>query len=187
MERPTGSWALGILVARKQISMGLNIAVCLQLALLATGGETYAEACKTTAEKGCPLVVMVGASWCPACQEMKNSVIPEVRRQGTLHKVAFAQVDLDEEEELGAELIDGGPVPQILMYRKTGQGWKLRRLVGGQDARAVEEFIAQGVEEDRKTLPARSSPGWHPRREKPGEARTASANAAQEGTHATTK
>jgi thiol-disulfide isomerase/thioredoxin len=167
--------------------MGLSIAVCLQLALLTTGGDIYADAYKATAEKGCPLVVMVGASWCPACQEMKNSVIPEVRRQGALHKVAFAQVDLDEEQELGAELIDGGPLPQILMYRKTGQGWKLRRLVGGQDAKAVEKFIAQGIEEDGKTLPAKSSPGWHPRRGKPGEARTASANAAEEGTRATTK
>ncbi len=167
--------------------MSLSIALCLQLALLATGGDTYAEAFRATAEKGCPLVVMVGASWCPACQEMKNRVIPEVRRQGALHKVAFAQVDLDEERELGTQLINGGPVPQILMYRKTGQGWKLRRLVGGHEAQAVGKFIAQGVEEDRKTLPAKSSPRWHPRGDNLEEARTASAHAAQEGARATTK
>jgi hypothetical protein len=65
---------------------------------------------------------------------MKNSVIPEVRRQGGLHRVAFAQVDMDQEQELGTQLTGGGPLPQILMFRKTAQGWKLRRLVGGQDA-----------------------------------------------------
>jgi len=167
--------------------MSLTIIFCLQLALVAANGETYAEACKVTREKGCPLVVMVGATWCPACQEMKNRVIPKVRRQGALRKVAFALIDLDEEQELGARLTDGGPVPQILMFRKTAEGWKLRRLVGGQNAQAVEEFIAQGIEEHSKARTASSSLGWQPRGEKPEESRTASAKAVQEGNPATTK
>ena len=107
--------------------MSVTITVCLHSAVLATSGESYAEAFKATNEEGCPLVVMVGATWCPACQEMKRTVIPEVKRQGILQKVAFAHVDLDEEQELGKRLIDGRPVPQLLMFRKTAQGWKLRR------------------------------------------------------------
>ncbi len=163
------------------------IIVCLEFAALATGGETYVEARKVTTEKGCPLVVMVGATWCPACQVMKNSVIPEVRRQGILQRVSFAAVDVDQEQELGSQLTKGGPLPQILMLRKTEQGWKLRRLVGGQDAQAVEKFIAQGIEADRKARPAGSSPGWQPPREKLEEPRTASIKASQEADSATTK
>lgn len=167
--------------------MTLSIIVCLELATLATGAETYAEARKVTTEKGCPLVVMVGATWCPACQEMKNRVIPEVRRQGILQRVAYAAVDMDQEQELGSQLTKGGPLPQILMFRKTEQGWKLRRLVGGQNAQAVEKFIAQGIEADSKTRSADSSPRWQPRRERLEEPRTASIKASQEGDSATTK
>jgi thioredoxin-like negative regulator of GroEL len=130
--------------------MGLGATVVLQLALLATSGETYAEAHKATTEKGCPLVVVVGATWCPACQQMKTAVLPEVKRRGILQKVAYAEVDMDEDRELGAELTDGGPIPQILVYRKTQLGWRLKRLIGGQDVRAVEDFIAQGVKGEKE-------------------------------------
>jgi len=172
--------------AWKGFTMGLGVTVYLQLALLATGGETYAEAHKATMEKGCPLVVMVGATWCPACQKMKNFVIPEVKRQGGLQKVAFAEVDVDEESALGSQLTRGGLLPQILMYRKTPQGWWLRRLVGGQDTQAVKRFIAQGVEDGDKPKAANdSSPGWIPRKPKPAEPRTASAAAAAETKRAT--
>ncbi len=129
--------------------MSLGATVVLQVLLLAAPGETYAEAHKTTTEKGYPLVVMVGATWCPACQQMKQNVIPEVKRHGVFQKVAFAEVDLDRERELGTELTEGGPIPQIVVYRKTSLGWRLRRLIGGHDARTVERFIGQDVEEDK--------------------------------------
>jgi thiol-disulfide isomerase/thioredoxin len=157
--------------------MTLSITLCLQLAVLTTGGETYAEAFKATSEKGCPLVVMVGATWCPACQTMKNSVIPEVRRQGHLRKVAFAEVDLDQEQELGKKLTGGGPLPQLLIFWKTEQGWKSRRLIGGRDAQAVEKFIVQRSEDDSKP----QSTGGRSRDEKLGEARTASVRGRKKG------
>ena len=147
--------------------MGLGATVALQLVLVATGGDTYAEAHKATAEKGCLLVVMVGATWCPACQHMKNSVIPEIKRQGILQNVAFAEVDLDQEQELGAELTHGGPIPQIVIYRKTPLGWRLGRLVGGQDVQTVEKFITQGLNDEANERPKDSSPGEQPRKQRP--------------------
>lgn len=133
--------------------MSLGLTVVLQAALLATGAETYSEAHKATTEKGYPLVVVVGARWCPACQEMKANVIPELKRHGVLHDVAFAQVDLDEEQALGTELTAGGPIPQIVVYRKTPLGWRLRRLIGGHDVRTVEQFIMQGAAVEDKSQP----------------------------------
>jgi thiol-disulfide isomerase/thioredoxin len=133
--------------------MSLGLVVVLQAAFLAGSAETYSEAHKATTEKGYPLVVVVGASWCPACQELKSKVIPELKRHGVLHDVAFAQVDLDEEKELATKLTEGGPIPQIVVYRKTPVGWRLRRLVGGHDVRTVEQFILQGVSGEEQARP----------------------------------
>jgi thioredoxin-like negative regulator of GroEL len=129
--------------------MSLGISIVAQAALLLTGGETYAEAYQKTSTCQCPLVVIVGAEWCAACKVMKDRVIPEVRRNGILCKVAYAAVDLDEERELGTELTNGGPIPQLVVYRKTHSGWCVRRLVGGHSVQKVEEFIAESVAPER--------------------------------------
>ncbi len=156
--------------------MSLGATVVLQLALLATSGETYAEAHKTTTEKGCPLVVVVGATWCQACQQMKTAVLPEVKRHGILQKVAYAEVDLDEDQELGTELTNGGPIPQIVIYRKTQLGWRLKRLIGGQDVRTVEQFIVQGIEPEKGEKGAKAAKK-DPAGEKRAKATAASASA----------
>jgi len=126
----------------------LSLAV-VQIAMIATGADTYAEAHKTCTETGRPMVVLVGADWCPACKQMKDNVLPQVRQHGLLRRVAFALVNLDREKELGTQLTEGGPIPQLVMYRRDGDGWKLRRLIGRNDVKAVEKFIAQGIELDK--------------------------------------
>lgn len=151
--------------------MSLGVTVVLQAALLTVGGDSYAEAHKATTEKGCPLVVVVGATWCPACQQLKKDVLPEVKRHGVLRNVAFAEVDLDEERELGSELTEGGPIPQIVVYRHTPLGWRLRRLIGGQDVRTVEQFILQGVRDDDKDKAGADSPKKPPEKQTPAQAK----------------
>ena len=124
-------------------SLGLTLVV--QLAL-AAGGETYAEAHKETTQTGRPLVVLVGADWCPACKVMKNTVMPQLRQRGVLRKVAYAVVNLDREQELGAKLTENGPIPQLLVFRRTGASWHVDRLVGSQEASAVERLINDAVQ-----------------------------------------
>jgi len=125
---------------------GLGLAAIVQLAVLAAGAdETYAEAHRATNETGRPMVVMVTADWCFACQQMKNEVIPQCRQRGLLRRVAFAVVNLDRERELGTQLTNGGPIPQLLMYRRTAQGWRMNRLIGGQNLETIEGFIKEGV------------------------------------------
>jgi len=91
------------------------------------------------------MVIMVGADWCPACQTMERFVLPEIQRRGILRRVAFAIVNVDRERELSQALTSGGPIPQLLMYRRTSAGWRLRRLIGGQSVETVESFIDEGV------------------------------------------
>jgi hypothetical protein len=121
-------------------------------ALVLTGGdgrvastESYAEAHRTTMETGRPLVVMVSTDWCPPCQVMKKKILPRVRQGGLLRKVAFAVVNPDRDGELAEEITGGGPVPQLVMFRKTTHGWIRSKLIGGQSVEAVEQFIGEGL------------------------------------------
>ena len=135
----------------------LTVAAILQLPLLATT-ESYAEAHRQTLQTGRPMVVMVGAEWCPACKAMEANVIPEMRSRGLLRRVAFALVDLDRDGEIGRKLTDGGPIPQLIVFRKTAQGWKNRRLIGNQPIETVEEFINEDVaDQDTERKAAKST------------------------------
>lgn len=124
----------------------LALAALVQVSLLTMGTETYAEAYRTTEETGRPLVVMVGADWCAACQVMERTVLPQIRERGILGKVGFAIVNLDRERELSDQLTNRGPIPQLLLFRKAEDGWKLRRLIGSHSVEAVEQFINEGVQ-----------------------------------------
>jgi thioredoxin-like negative regulator of GroEL len=135
-------------------SMILSITV--QVALLGAGVEatpasieTYAEARRTATETGKPIVVMVSTDWCPPCQVMKKQVMPQVRERGLLRKVAFALVNPDRDRELADKLIGDGPIPQLVMFRRTSGGWARKSLVGGQSVEAVEQFISDGLEKDK--------------------------------------
>jgi thioredoxin-like negative regulator of GroEL len=111
--------------------------------------ETYTAAREDTAKTGKPMVIMVSTDWCPPCQVMKRSVLPRVRAHGLLRKVAFARVNPDQEAELANQITGGGPIPQLVMFRKTKRGWVRKALVGGQSVETVEEFINEALASDK--------------------------------------
>jgi thiol-disulfide isomerase/thioredoxin len=128
----------------------MTLALCaalVQTALLASpttdSNENYADARREIAENGTPMIVMVSTDWCGPCQAMKRNVLPKLRERGLFKRVAFAQVNADRDSQLAKELTGGGPVPQLVMYRKTDRGWIRRKLIGGQTVEKVEEFIKE--------------------------------------------
>jgi thioredoxin-like negative regulator of GroEL len=130
-------------------------AIIVHAALVLTGGdagpagtESYAEAHRATLQTGKPLVVMVSTDWCPPCQMMKKTILPRVRQGGLLRRVVFAVVNPDRDGELAEEITGGGPVPQLVMFRKTAHGWMRSKLIGGQSVEAVEQFINEGLASD---------------------------------------
>jgi len=126
--------------------IGLTLATVVQLSMLgAVDGSTYAEAHQEAVDTGKPIVVMVGTTWCGPCQQMKKSVLPQIQQQGGFKDVAFALVDADSEKALARQITGGGPIPQLVMFRKTDDGWKRRKLVGLQNTGSVQEFINSGV------------------------------------------
>jgi thiol-disulfide isomerase/thioredoxin len=110
--------------------------------------ETYTAAHRITLKTGKPLVVMVGADWCGPCQAMRRTILPRVRKDGFFRKVAFAHVNVDRDKKLADELTGGGVVPQLVMYRKTKDGWMRRKLIGGHSVEEVEQFIDEGLAMD---------------------------------------
>jgi hypothetical protein len=128
---------------------GLMFASVLHVSMMAAGAErTYVEAYREMMVSGKPMVILVSTQWCAPCQQMKKHVLPEARKRGVLDQVSFAVVNPDHERDLAHELMDGGLVPQLVMYRHTPQGWRRWRLVGGQSVTSIERFIKQGLAVD---------------------------------------
>ncbi|MCC7086300.1 MAG: thioredoxin family protein [Pirellulales bacterium] len=119
---------------------------CVSLvAVNANGADSYAAAYKTMQETGKPLVVLIGADWCPACQSMKTGTMPQLAQDGKLNDVAFAIVNIDHQARIGRAMMEGGLIPQLVIYTKTDDGWKRDRLIGGQSAESVQQFLASHV------------------------------------------
>jgi thioredoxin-like negative regulator of GroEL len=123
----------------------------LLLALLATNfslqTQPYGEAYKAFQEEGRPLVVLVTADWCPACQTMKSSNLPEAARRGLLKDVNVAIVDVDRSRALASQLMQGNAIPQLIMYYKTESGSKRVQLTGAQSLSSIERFVGRAFEE----------------------------------------
>lgn len=126
----------------------LTLAALLHASVLATGANnhfvSYAEAHKVNAETGRPLVVLIGADWCPACRQMKSAV-PQLAQKGVLQKVAFTVLNTDHDGVIAQKMMTGGSIPQLVMYNKTAAGWKRSSLTGSQSPAAIEAFINAGV------------------------------------------
>lgn len=123
---------------------GLALAAMLQLSAV-SADASYAQAHKAMMETGRPMVILIGADWCPACRTMKQEITPEVARRGGFDDATFAIVDTDAQPELANKLQRGNSIPQLIVYRKTEKGWRINRLIGAQSVSAVESLVAQGV------------------------------------------
>lgn len=126
---------------------GWAMFLCLPLVLGAGDEELgYSEAHRMTVESNKPLLVLVTAQWCGPCKQIKKDVLPQLRQRAAFRKVVFANVDVDRESELARQITGGGPVPQVVLYRNTGDGWVRRKLVGAQSVERLEQFINENLE-----------------------------------------
>ncbi len=129
---------------------GLAATMLLQAALLTTGAQTYEEAFKDHEANGKPLLVLVGADWCPACQTMKNGTIARMERSGALKKVAFSMINTDREDRIARSLMRGGSIPQLILFTKTDKGWERQQLTGAQSEQTVQTLIGDAIERQAK-------------------------------------
>ncbi|MBS0210387.1 MAG: thioredoxin family protein [Planctomycetes bacterium] len=113
--------------------------------MLSVGNTNYDTALEAAEKSGKPLVVLVGADWCPGCRTMKQTSIPQLQKQGGLDRVAFATVNTDQQSSLANRLTGGGSIPQLVMYSRDGEKWQRRVLIGAHSPREIERFIGQAL------------------------------------------
>jgi thioredoxin-like negative regulator of GroEL len=125
----------------------------LVVALITAAGTTptstshnYAEAYRKSQVEGKPLMVIVSATWCPACHTLKDTTIRDLETSGQLSEVNLAVVDRDVEPELAKELMREEKIPQIIVYSKSTTGrWERSQLIGYQPQGPVRSLIRSAV------------------------------------------
>lgn len=110
--------------------------------------QNYADAYKQSVLEDKPLMVVVGAPWCPACNVLKNSTLGPMVESGELDGVSLAMINRDDDPELAKQLTNGvNTLPQIIVYSKeegTGQ-WQRRRLMGFQKRQPIRTLIRRAI------------------------------------------
>lgn len=112
--------------------------------------DGYAAAYYESRQTKRPLVVLVGAKWCPACQRLEREALPRLHDAGIFKKVIIAVVDFDEEPRIAQELTRGGPIPQLFVFHPTQDGWKGQKMVGYRSPETVVSFVTQAIQTGAK-------------------------------------
>ena len=122
-----------------------GLVVCIVFQVVGVGDDrppTYEEAYEQAQRTGQPLVVLVGANWCPACQSLKDDVLAPMQRSGKLAKVSFAVVNYDREKELASKLMRGSSIPQLIVFYRNGTtSWSRQQITGATDEKRVVTMI----------------------------------------------
>jgi thioredoxin-like negative regulator of GroEL len=108
--------------------------------------QNYEEAYKQSISEHKPLMVVVGAPWCPACNVLKETTIRSMAQTGELDDVSLAVVNRDEDPELAKKLTAGERMlPQIIVYTNDHGSWKRRKLLGFQPKQPVRQLIRRAL------------------------------------------
>lgn len=109
--------------------------------------QNYADAYKQSVAENKPLMVVVGAPWCPACNVLKDTTLKSMATSGELDAVSLVMINRDEAPELAQQLTKGvRTLPQIIVFSKENTGqWKRRRLMGFQTRQPVRTLIRSAL------------------------------------------
>jgi thioredoxin-like negative regulator of GroEL len=113
--------------------------------LSAAEPSAYEKAFQEAQARKQPLIVLVGATWCPGCQTMKQSVMPRMAQRGSLKNVSYATVDADAEPQLAGSLMRGGAIPQLIVFHQEGGKWQREQIVGATSEGEVQRLVARAI------------------------------------------
>ncbi len=128
--------------------ISLLMATTISMAVNGTASDhDYTLAYQRSIEENKPLMVVVGADWCPACTALQDSTIRSMEQEGELQDVQLAVVDQDRDPELARQLMKGeNRIPQIIVYSMDQGGrWRSRKLTGFQSAQPVRSLIRRAI------------------------------------------
>ena len=108
--------------------------------------QNYADAYKESVKDEKPLMVVVGAPWCHACNVLKESTIRPMADSGELDTVSLTVINKDDDPALVKQLTEGDEMlPQIIVFTKDNGRWKRRRLTGFQPKQPVRSLIRRAL------------------------------------------
>lgn len=108
--------------------------------------QKYAEAYEASVQEHKPLMVVVGAPWCPACNVLKETTIKQMASTGELDSVSLAVINKDEDPELVKQLTgDDKMLPQIIVFTQEDGRWERRKLLGYQPKQPVRSLIRKAL------------------------------------------
>jgi thioredoxin-like negative regulator of GroEL len=121
-------------------------AILLQHALFAADPTSYLAALKDAQVQKRPLLVLVGAEWCPGCQTMKQNVLPAMARRGALKPVSYTTVDFDNDADIARQLLRTGSIPQLIVFSRKPDGkWQRDQIIGEVGEAEVQSLIARAL------------------------------------------
>jgi thiol:disulfide interchange protein len=106
----------------------------------------YEAAYRKARDERKPLLILVGADWCPACKTLKADTIVPMKESGALKEVVYTQLDKDAHPELASEVMQGKLLPQLVVFTQSDAGWKRFSLTGMQTESRVKELIRKASE-----------------------------------------
>lgn len=127
--------------------IGWTANVTIQIALLFSGADDYQQAYEKATEQGKPLLVLVGADWCPGCRTMKLQHVPALQRDGGLKHVVYTSVNSDEKPTLSNRLLRGNAIPQLILFTRSDAGWRRTQLTGVHEPADIRRFIDRQLAE----------------------------------------
>ena len=108
--------------------------------------QDYAEAYQQSINQEKPLMVVIGAPWCPACNVLKETTIKPMAQNGELDSVSVAVINRDDDPDLVKALTNGEKMlPQIIVFTKDQGQWKRRKLMGYQPKKPVRSLIKRAL------------------------------------------
>jgi glutaredoxin len=95
----------------------------------------YSEAYRNSVNNNKPLVVVVGADWCPACVDVKKRIFPNLFKRFQVNQFYYAEVDLDKEPELASRLMSQKTktIPQTVIFYRENNNWRIKRWIGSRE------------------------------------------------------
>lgn len=123
--------------------IGITLAILLEASTIGQGWQDYAAAYDEVQRTGRPMIVLVTAEWCPACQQLKHNVLPDPRIQNLLTDYTCALVDMDREPALAQKLGGDQGIPVIAVYVPDEDGWKHRSVRGYQSVDALTQLLRE--------------------------------------------
>ena len=110
--------------------------------------KSYAEAYRSSVKEKKPLVIVIGAPWCKACNVLKETTLTSMADDGDFDSVNLVVIDRDEQPKLADQLSQGNrKIPQIIVYNQSETGsWTRRRLTGFQKQQPIRSLIRKALD-----------------------------------------